>query len=92
MYMYTYTCEHRHEKTRQHCDYAAREDWSESDQSIFDICMKKGWVHYYPFSAQRRLWSDSADVQSELSLRPAHTFCCFCQAISSVGKPDQYYM
>ena len=30
----------------------------------FAVCMKKAWVLSYPFSAQRRLWSDWADVSS----------------------------
>ena len=35
--------------------------------------MKKPWVLSYPLSAQRRLWSDWADVQADLSLHWAHT-------------------
>ena len=35
--------------------------------------MKKSWVLSYPLSAQRRLWSDWADAQADLSLRWAHT-------------------
>ena len=35
--------------------------------------MKKPWVLSYPLSAQRRLWSDWADAQADLSLRWAHT-------------------
>ena len=43
--------------------------------------MKKPWVLNYPLSAQRRLWSDWADGQADLSLRWAHrTFCLFCHA------------
>ena len=34
--------------------------------------MKKAWVLSYPLSAQRRLWSDWADAQADLSLRWAH--------------------
>ena len=33
----------------------------------------KTWVPSYPLSAQRRLWSDCADAQAELSLRWAHS-------------------
>ena len=39
---------------------------------VFTVCMKKPWVLSYPFSAQRRLWSDWADAQADLSLRWAH--------------------
>ena len=35
---------------------------------VFALRMKKAWVLSYPFSAQRRLWSDWADAQAELSL------------------------
>ena len=34
---------------------------------------KKVWVLSYPLSAQRRLWSDWADAQVNLSLRWAHS-------------------
>ena len=40
--------------------------------------MKKAWVLSYPLSAQRRLWSDWADAQADLSLHWAHrSFCWF---------------
>ena len=40
--------------------------------------MKKAWAFSYPLSAQRRLWSDWADAQADLSLRWAHShFVCF---------------
>ena len=35
--------------------------------------MKKAWVLRYPLSAQRRLWSDWADAQADLSLHWPHT-------------------
>ena len=35
--------------------------------------MKKPWVLSYPLSAQRRLWSDWAGAQADLSLRWAHS-------------------
>ena len=37
--------------------------------SVFAVCMKKPWVLSYPLSAQRRLWSDWADAQADMSLR-----------------------
>ena len=40
---------------------------------VFAVRMKKAWVHGYPLSAHRRLWSDWADAQADLSLRWAHT-------------------
>ena len=40
---------------------------------VFAVRMKKAWVLSYPLSAQRRLWSDWADAQADLSLPWAHT-------------------
>ena len=40
---------------------------------VFAVRMKKAWVLSYPLSAQRRLWSDWADAQADLSLRWPHT-------------------
>ena len=40
---------------------------------VFAVRIKKAWVISYPLSAQRRLWSDWADAQAELSLRWVHT-------------------
>ena len=39
---------------------------------VFAVRMKKAWVLSYPLSAPRRLWSDWADAQADLSLRWAH--------------------
>ena len=62
----------------QQCGCASSED---SDQPwhppslirVFAVCMKKAWVLSYPLSAQRRLRSDWADAQADLSLRCAHS-------------------
>ena len=40
---------------------------------VFAVRMKKPWVRSYPLSTQRRLWSDWADAQADLSLRWVHT-------------------
>ena len=40
---------------------------------VFSVGMKKLGVLSYPMSAQRRLWSDWADTQADLSLHWAHT-------------------
>ena len=40
---------------------------------IFAVRMKKAWVLIYSLSTQRRLWSDWAGAQADLSLRRAHT-------------------
>ena len=44
---------------------------------VFAVRLKKTWVLSYPLSAQRRLWSDWADAQADLSLRWAHSHFCF---------------
>ena len=50
---------------------------------VFTVRMKKAWVLSYPLSAQRRLWSDWADAQADLSLRWAHMpFCWFCHEVA----------
>ena len=41
---------------------------------VFAVRMKKAWVLSYPLSAQRRLWSDWANAQIDLSLRWAHSY------------------
>ena len=40
---------------------------------IFAVCMKKPCFLSYLLIAQRRLWSDWADAQANLSLRSAHS-------------------
>ena len=53
----------------------------------FAVCMKEDWVLSYPLSAQRRLWSDWADAQADLSLRWAHMpFCWFFSCTGSNEK------
>ena len=52
---------------------------------VFTVRMKKAWVLSYPLSAQRRLWSDWADAQADLSLRWAHMqFCWFCHDVAQL--------
>ena len=63
---------------------------------IFAVRMKKAWVLSYPLSAQRRLWSDWADAQADLSLRWAHThFVGFVMSwlfslLSSIERENLY--
>ena len=40
---------------------------------VFAVRMEKAWVLSYTLSAQRRLWSDWADAQTDLRLRLAYT-------------------
>ena len=51
------------------------------------VRMKKAWVLSYPISTQRRLWSDWADAQADLSLQWAHTnFACRCSIVEKVSS------
>ena len=46
---------------------------------VFAVRMKKAWIISYPLSAQRRLWSDWADAQADLSVHwVLRSFCWFC--------------
>ena len=40
---------------------------------VFAVRLKNAWVLSYPLSAQRRLWSDWADAQADLSFCWMHT-------------------
>ena len=52
---------------------------------VFASRMKKAWVLSYPLSAQRRLWSDWADAQADLSLRWVQMpFCWFCHGAAQI--------
>ena len=53
---------------------------------VFAVRTKKAWVLSYPLSAQRRLWSDWADAQADLSLRWAHSH--FVGFVTSRLKSD----
>ena len=53
---------------------------------VFAFHMKKAWTLSYPVSAQRRLWSDWADAQADLSLRWVHMpLCWFCHEVGERG-------
>ena len=59
----------------------------------FAVRMEKAWVLSYPLSAQRKLWSDWASAQADLSLRWAHShivgfvmshLMCMWQAVQAI--------
>ena len=53
---------------------------------VFAVHKKKAWVLGYPLSAQRRLWSDWADAQANLSLGWAHMpFYWFCHEAARIN-------
>ena len=70
-----------------------RSAWAstQSDQSLHSGSVG-GWGPNVPSCGQRRLWSDWADAQADLSLRWAHwSFCWFChEAAQSCFGPLQY--
>ena len=75
----------------QQCGCAPSEDLDQPGHPpslirVFAVRMKKAWVLSYPFSAQRRLWSDWADAQADLSLRWAHSesLCWFCHEVAQL--------
>ena len=54
---------------------------------VFAVHMKKAWILSYPLSAQRRLWSDWADAQADLSLCWAHmSVCWFCHEAAHISS------
>ena len=66
----------RHDKTSKMSVRPAKTDQPGHPPSlikVFAVRMKKAWVLSNPLSAQRRLWSDWADAQADLSLRWAHS-------------------
>ena len=68
--------EQRHDKTNEMSVGPAKTDQPGHSPSlirIFAVRMKKAWVLNYLLSAQRRLWSDWADAQADLSLPWAYT-------------------
>ena len=53
---------------------------------VFAVRMKKAWDLSYQLSAQRRLWSDWADAQADLSLCWAHMpLCWFCHEAAQLS-------
>ena len=52
---------------------------------VFTVRMKKAWVLSYLLSTQRRLWSDWADAQADLSLCWVHlSFWWFCHEVAQM--------
>ena len=50
---------------------------------VFAVRLKKARILIYPLSTQRRLWSDWANAQADLSLHLAHMpFCWFCHDVA----------
>ena len=78
-----------HDKTNK-MSFASSED---SDQPghppslirVFAVRMKKGWIHSYPLSAQRRLCSDWADAQADLSSLGAQSLFWFCHVAAHIS-------
>ena len=57
---------------------------------VFAVRMKKARILSYPLSAQRRLWSDWADAQADLSLHWAHMpFLWFRHEVAHYWSSEQ---
>ena len=57
------------------------------------VRLKQNWVLNYPLSAQRRLCSDLADAQADLSFRWAQkSFCWFCHEVAQNVSSSSLYM
>ena len=71
---------------KTHISLGVRPGWCvRPGWSVFAVRMKKAWVFSYPLSAQRRLWSDWADTQADMSLYWAHMpFCWFCHEAAQI--------
>ena len=69
--------EPRHDKTNKMiCAPSEDSDQPGHPPSLIRVSavrLKQNWVLSYPLSAQRRLWSDWADAQADLSLRWAQS-------------------
>ena len=77
----------------QQCGCAPSEDSDQHDHPsslirVFDTRMKKAWVLSYPLSAQRRLWSDWADAQADLSFHWARTHFVGFVMFAALVFPD----
>ena len=73
--------EPRHGKTNKMiCAPSEDSDQPGHPPSLIRVCavrLKQNWILSYPLSAQRRLWSDWADAQADLSLRWAQRSFCW---------------
>ena len=82
---YLWSYEPPHDKTQQNDLCAQRR--LRSAWRVFEVRMKKHWVLSYPLSALRRLWSDWANAQADLSLRCAHMpYCLFCHEAAQLSR------
>ena len=82
LFLFSWIFEPLHDKTnKMACAHSEDSDQPWHPPSllrVFAVRMKKAWVFSYPPCAQRRLWSDLADAQADLSLRWAQSFCWLC--------------
>ena len=66
------TNEPQHDKTNKMSVRPAETQISLGIRPVWSESSLSAWVLSYPLSAHRRLWSDWADAQADLSLRWAH--------------------
>ena len=89
--------EPRHYKTNKMiCAPSEDSDHPGHPPSLIRDCavrLKQNWVLSYPLSAHRRLWSDWANAQADLSLRWAQrSFCWFCHEVAQNASSSSLNM
>ena len=89
--------EPRHDKTHKTmCAPSEDSDQPGHPPSLIRVSaarLKQNWVLSYLLSAQRRLWSDWADVQADLSRRWAQkSFCWFCHDVAQNASSSSLHM
>ena len=78
--------EPRHDKTNKMTVRPVKTQISQSYQSLHYLRLKEPRGLSYPLSGQRRLWSDWADAQADLSFRWAYMpFCWFCHDAAQIS-------
>ena len=83
-----------HDKTNKMTCAPSKSDQPGHPPSLIGVIavrMRKHWVLSYQLSAQRRVWSDWADAQADLSLRGAHVIllvlsCCGSNVFDRSGR------
>ena len=61
--------------------------------SVFAVCLMGSYKGPKLSSCgQRRLWSDWADAQADLSLRWVHSLCWFCHVAAHICRKKTFFM
>ena len=86
----------QYETNKMICAPSEDSDQPGHPPSLIRVCavrLKQNWLLSYPLSAQRRLWSDWADAQADLSLRWAQrSICWFCHEVAQNASSSSLNM